>query len=449
MEALAYLFMAMPFVVAIFLAVIAVLALVLCYSNFAAGVWVVVLFSMLDSITTNTPVLHLGLALFPGDLMSLLLTPVVLLRLLIAPRATPLNKAWVAFAVAVLVSLVTGLLSFGTTAGVQSRDYYYFVLVATYAMTFTPDERTPTALLRPFCWMGGILLLLTAYRWVVYYTPIPSLLPPGGTYNIDGAIRVVYSTDALILGELLIGALYFSSCAAPLKRMRLLMPMLFAFVLVLQHRSVWAAVLVGALTPVLIGKNAASAAKQLGVFILMLTLVVAPFALSGSGGGGIGTQLESSATNALQVKGSAGERWRSWGAMIEKWKANGARSILIGNSFGSDHSRYVIDDEGKQRKLEYFAHNMYVQTLFNTGLVGLLGIVGAMFVILSELSRIARQDPDNVWVRFIFAMNLMLVFYFIPYGLSFPQALFLGVGLNLVMLHRSVSQKRIFSPVRI
>lgn len=430
MDASLLFLLSLPLLVAMFLAAGGVVLLLGSIQSLVMGVALVLGTALVDSLQGGQPLLHIGLALYPGDLMSLILLPATLVRWLRPARAHGERPAapagWWLFCAAVMLSLAQGLLSFGTKAGVQVRDYFYFVVVVSYVMSFPYRPELLQRLLSWLTGLGGMLLLLTTYRWIVYYTPIPSLLPPGGVYNIDGPIRVIWSNDALLLGQLLLGALYFSDAAPVLRSLRLWVPVLLGYVLALQHRSVWGAVLVGALSPLLSGRRAASAWRQLGLFVLILSVVVAPLLLAPRSE--LAAQIGQSAQRAVRGQDTTAERLQSWGVILRRWVDLGPRSIAIGNPFGTDNSRYVIDSEGIPRLLEYGAHNMYVQTVFNTGLLGLAGFVAALAAVLRGLRRRVAADPSQPLPVLLFTLNVTLVVYFVPYGVTYTQGLWLGLG---------------------
>lgn len=433
-------FLSVPLLVAMLLAAGGVVLMLGCIQSQVMGVAVILATVMIDSLQGGQPLLHIGLALYPGDLMSLVILPALGVRLLRGTGVPSIPAGWWLFSLAVLLSLAQGLVSFGTKAGVQVRDYFYFVVVASYAMSF---PYRPELLQRLLAWvagLGALLLLLTTYRWVVYYTPIPSLLPPGGVYNIDGPIRVIWSNDALLLGQLLIAALYFADAAPALRTLRLWMPVLLGYVLALQHRSVWGAVLVGAMSPLLSGRRAASAWRQLGLFALVLGVIVVPLVLAPKSE--LATQIGQSAERAVRGQDTTAERLQSWGVILRRWVDLGPRSIAIGNPFGTDNSRYVIDSQGVPRLLEYGAHNMYVQTLFNTGLLGLTGFVATLVAVLRGLRRRIADDPSQGLPVLLFMLTVTMAVYYVPYGVTYLQGLWLGLAVACVATSRAPAIRR-------
>lgn len=428
MEWAAYLLLAVPLLVAAGLAVLLVLLLFTCHAKVQAGLWLVGATSLLQTMTGNGPILNLGLALYPGDLMSLVLGLVAGVRLVSQSRSRNGPLAWWVFSATVLFSLGTGLLSFGTAAGVQSRDYVHFVFVVSYLLSFEYDRQLVEHLCKVLATLAMALVLVTIYRWIVYYTPIPSLLPPGGVYNIDGAMRVVWSSDALLMGLVLIGLAFFGEVTQSFRKSWPLMLVLLAMVLLLQHRSVWLAVLTGAMGPLVAGGRTSSAVKRLAVFAAIFMLIVAPVLLS-ERGAGLADQLGSRTSSALRAQGTASDRLQGWSAMLTKWSQAGPRSIAVGNSFGTPNTRYVISTEGELRKVDYFAHNMYVQTLFNTGLVGLAGFLGVLWFVLSRLRRASTDSQLATESRMLFVFALMIAVYLIPYGVHYIQGLVIGAAI--------------------
>jgi len=73
-----------------------------------------------------------------------------------------------------------------------------------------------------------------------------------------------------------------------------------------------------------------------------------------------------------------------------------------------------------------------VQTLFNTGLLGLLAYVVVSFYVLSGLYKICRTARDNYHAEILLVMISMQVVYYIPYGVDYIQALIFGAALSFV-----------------
>jgi len=430
--ALSYAYLATPYAVALMLGLLVPLLGVLCYSSFGAGMAVIVGMFAVEALFMFVGAIPIGVSLYYTDLALTFACVIGLLRLLLAGNRPRIHRAWIVYSAVAALSLATGLITHGSGAGVQARPYFYFTAAAVCGMSFGIDEKRLRLLFDALAGVALLLLCITAYRWVVYYTPITELLPEEGAYNNDGPIRVIRSYEALVLAQVLVASLFFARASGGLVAARALSPLLLAAVVVLQHRSVWVAALAGVLASVFLGRLQRGSA--VGQAILLVGIVVTtslPMFLTDKLSG-VGDQITNSAGAALSERGSAGERLGSWKAIVDNWAAAGPRSIIIGQSFGTDPSRLVRDERGALRKLEYTAHNMYVQTLFNTGLVGLGAFLLAAAYAVRGLYRICASGRGGVAAQALLALMLMQLVYYVPYGTDYLQSLIFGIALSYV-----------------
>lgn len=433
MSALYILFTALPFVVMFALGLLLPSFLVLLYSRFSAGLITIATTFVLDALTRGYFGIHLGINLFLADIGLIPIAGVALLRLLFA-RDFPLrHRPWLVFSFLVLLGLALGLLKYGSIAGVQARPYFYFIATGLYGMSFPLDKRQLRLTFNAVAVVAVVLTGLTVYRWVVYYTPIPSLLPPGGVYNVDGPIRVIKSLEALVLVEVLVCGLFFAAASGGMRLGQIISPVLLGVVIALQHRSVWLAGLVGFLTYFLIGRSRqASATGQMLMLVGIAALTIAPMLFS-SKLADVSQEVGNSAQRVLQGADTTGERLKNWKSTIDLWYQGGPKSIAIGMGFGGDSTRY-IDAPGStgRQKISYYAHNMYVQTLYNTGLIGLGALLMAMAYVARGLYRLSRNDGGEVEARILLVLMAMQIAYYVPYGTDYLQSLLFGIALAYV-----------------
>jgi hypothetical protein len=432
MIALYILFQALPFVVMLGLGLLLPMLLVLCYSRFGFGLAVIAGMFVIDAMLMNGGGLHLGINLYYTDFALLLISMAAGLRLLFAPDFPLRHWAWLVFSVTILLSLALGLASHGTAAGVSARGYFYFMVTGLYGMSFPMDERRVRFTLSVLTAVAVSLLLLTAYRWVVYYTPITALLPEGGVYNVDGAIRVIKSFETLVLAQVLVGGLFFAAASRGLHVALWLSPLLLGAVLALQHRSVWLAMLVGGLTRFLVVRSKqSSAVSQLLLVAAIIGVTSIPLVFSEKLSS-VTQQVQHSAERALQGRDTTHERFSNWKSVIQLWYQGGGKSIVIGQSFGTDSARYVEDEKGRARKINYFAHNLYVQTLYNTGLVGLAAMLAAFAYVVRGLYRLNRDGVGGTTTQILLVLIVTQMAYYVPYGTDYLQSLLFGVALSYV-----------------
>ncbi len=437
LTALGYAYVAMPYLIALCLGLLVPTLGVLCYSRFGAGIAVVLGMFAIECLYMFVGSISLGISIFYTDFALLFACGIALARLFFARDRPQIHRAWIVYCVVAAVSLLTGLATYGSGAGVQARPYFYFVAAALCGMSFDIDEERVRLLLSGVTAIGLLLLGIVVYRWVVYYTPINDLLPPTGAYNDDSPIRVIRSFETLVLAQVLVASLFFARGSGWLVMARAISPILFALVVLLQHRSVWGASIAGVLASLYLSRL--QRGSVVGQAVLLLGIVVTtslPMVLSDKLSG-VSGQISTSADDALEQRGTTGERLNSWKEIVNNWAVAGPRSIAIGQSFGTDPSRFVKDDAGVVRRLTYTAHNMYVQTLFNTGLVGLGAFLLAAVYVVHGLYRICASGRSGGPAQALLVLIIMQLFYYIPYGTDYLQSLIFGVALSYVARHEA------------
>lgn len=433
MSSLFALMSAMPYVAALVLGVAVPMLAVICYSNVGAGLAVVFVMFGIEALWMTVGGFQLGIRLYYTDLALVFIAAIALLRLLTARDTPRWHWAWGVYTAVFLVSLCTGVVSYGSGAGVQARGYFYSVAAGSYAMSFAIEPRHVRQIMNWLLGLSVLLLCICAYRWVVYYTPISELLPEGGTYNADGAIRVIRSFEAVVLGQLFVASVFFAAVARSLMVARVLSPLVLAGVLALQHRSVWLAVIVGAMAGLLIARSrSGSRVGQLLLIAGIVAVTALPMAFSDRLSG-VSDQVAGSADRAVSAEGSVGERLDNWQGLVKLWAGGGPRSIVLGQSFGSDATRYVRDKvRGGEHKIEYFAHNHYVQTLFNMGLLGLGAFLVLAVYATRGLYRLCADKNGDPVAETLLTLLVMQLAYYVPYGTDYLQSVILGVAIAYV-----------------
>lgn len=405
------------------------MAVVLTYSRFGVGIGIVVVAFIVDTITMGDVALDVGLKLYYPDIFLLILAVAALIRYIVPNDRPVASASWFIFCIVFLFSTLTGLISYGSSAGVDARPYFYLAAVGLYGMGFSIDKEQIDILFKGMYLTAIFLIGLTFYRWTVYFIPISNLLPPGGTYNIDGAIRVIYSHHVLLIAQVGLLVVFYSGLSKVFSVSNLLSPLLVGMVLVLQHRSVWLAALVGTFFHFILGREKFQSNQRKGnlIYMLVALLIAGASTQLSDNLQGISKQVKSGATTALAADGSVGERLESWQELIKIWINAGPRSVLVGQSFGADNTRYVTNERGESIKIDYTAHNFYVQTLFNMGLIGLLTYILVIIYALSGLITIRKNASIKTLAEAMIVIIVTQLVYYIPYGSDYFQGLILGV----------------------
>lgn len=404
------------------------------YRRVEVGLGFMALVAGVDAVFFGSMRLNLGINVYPADLAFVLLGAVAALRWILAVDVPSRPLAWWVFAAAFLVALVVGLARHGTTAGVHAREHFYALAAASYFMSFPLDAARVRSLLGTMVVLSMVMLAVAAWRWTTYLLPIPSMLPPGGVWSPDGPLRVIPSNDALLVAQVLVLAVLFPALAPSLMAARWAAPLLLGAVLVLQHRSVWIATLVGVVGAIALAPRFQA---RRGVQVLALLAVMALTALPllfSERLSGLSQQVGRSAATAVAGQGTVHARLQDWRSTLSRWSNDGPLTWTLGWGFGRDTSRVVVNERGERHRVAFGAHNHYVALLADTGLVGLLAFLAVAAGALVGLHRLARHGDRLAGALLV--LLLMQLAYYVPYGTDAWQHALLGLAIAYVGTQR-------------
>jgi hypothetical protein len=409
------------------------------YNYFGVGLTLVAITFVLDALSLGQPILRVGITLYLPDIPMVVVGLAAGLRWLLRNDIPRRHGAWVLLAVVFFVDLAVGLARNGTAAGVQGRGHFYAIAAGTYAMSFPVGRQQVRQLVQAMAAVAGVLMLVSVYRWIVYYTPIPDLLPPGGTYNRDGAIRVIGANLTLVIANMVVVGLFFARKEMGAGLARWFSPFFLTMVLVLQHRSVWLAGMVGLLLCLPLARTQRVPLwQQLSVAVLVVVTAASPLFFSTT----VSEQLQSSASTALAGEGTVDARFANWRATLQQWWNDGPRAIVAGRELGSDTTR-VVDSESGSTKIRFGAHNHYVDVLTS---LGVLGLVSTLLVLVYAVTGLLRQallqDEDSPFSALLLVLLGMQLTFYIAYTVDYLQYLALGLSVAWVASHERVRGAR-------
>lgn len=444
---LSIVFTAMPFVVALLLGLAVPLLAVAMYRRFEVGaVFIGVVFAI-DAASFGGAGLNLGINIYGNDLVYGLVLLVASLRWLMAREMPARPVLWLVFAGLLAAAVLLGLVENGRRAGVQAREVVYTLACASYAMSFAFDAERLRRLLHVMGWMCAAMALVSIYRWAVYFAPVPELLPPGGQWSPDVATRVIGSHETLIIAQWLVLGLFFASASGAAQVARWLAPALLALVVVMQHRSVWVAAAVGLLAALAVGRTAQRSRAgarlvPLVALVVAAVLVALPLIYS-ERAGWLTREIGSSATNAVAARGTVHARLSDWRHALTQYADAGPRKWVLGQGFGHETRRVLIDESGGARYIEFGLHNHYLELLVNTGLVGLLAYLGVVLGAAVTLMRTSLAR-EGTWVSAALWMLLVMqLAYHLPYAGDPFQHLLLGAAVAYAAQLRQAQRARL------
>lgn len=422
-QLIAYAFYSVPLMLAVIAGISVFWAQIVVAVRATAGAAFMGLAFLIQTAWVTSPSVTLGINLSLNDLIFVLLGVATVVRLVFmkSPRNSPAFFVWIAFAVTLFLSMSIGLMQYGSKAGVEVRDNFYFLVAGLYFASFTYTDESLLRLWRTAQWCAWGLVGVVVYRWLGLKFGFVSMQ----LVELVGAsseFRVVGSGPTFFLAA--VGVAYFTRWLSDARSSSLLgSVIMLGLALVLQHRSVWVAA-IGAL--VVVGWHSRTAIRKKAFTIILIVLVV---------GTVIGSYLALSPSSRLietithsaaaigESRGTHTDRIEGWKALLSDYTRYQPYEWLIGKPYGTGYERYVL---GKVQ--DFSPHNFFVQLLLRVGAIGLLlFVITHAYLHIQSHRKLQRSDTDNTNSAIIFAVLLANILYYIPYQGFYMQGAFYGV----------------------
>lgn len=392
------------------------------------GAWLAAIAYLYDATWFGAPPLFTGgvdVTLY--DLINSLLAAAALMRLL--RRDATFNKAATLTLLLLLglwfYSLFRGFEEFGKTAGVQSRENFYFFAVALYLASFRIDEELLKKLMRVAVVICIWLIGLAVARWIGEGT---------GIYHMDltflrTEFRSLNSTQASTLMMAALAGTFGYLRGINSRAMNVLTAVSYVMVVILQHRSTWVAGFV-ALFILCLYERRRLAPKLppvlLGLFIAML--IVVPVSVYLGWTDSLVAALVESVDSAGRSRGTHTDRMVSWVALVQEWQDYPWLQWAFGRGYGAGYYRVVMG------VFEDFSpHNFYVQLLVMIGLVGLIVFVSLnASTLIRFIMRSGNEGESGLIARIFVVLLISNLIYYLPYQGDYPHGMLLGVAVGVL-----------------
>ena len=389
--------------------------------RFELGAGLLLIALLLDTLfMEEMPGLDIGVWLYPKDVISCLLLSAAVVRLLL--WQDQLRRArWIGILLLAmfLLAFLRGLPLYSLKAvGNQTRGFFPFIAALVYFSSFKYDLRRQSRLIT--IWLaGGVGLgILTFLRWIAANLGL-SVASQWESAVGEGSMRVLYCAHAFYLTAAFFFSLYLYFTNSGAAWQRRLFLVLGPLLLLLQHRTVWVAVLLGLLwlcardirfrTRLVVGMIASLVVGAL------LTLLL------------FGSQTDRTQRSLQRSASDTGTfTWR-----VEGWKALLAEkappeTLAIGQPFGAGFDRHVGGGI-----LSASAHNFYIETLVQFGIPGVLLLFGLYVWCIGRLGHapsLALYPDYRLWQVFL----VMQLSYSVTYSLNYDQALLLAIVVSVL-----------------
>jgi O-antigen ligase len=377
------------------------------------------MFGYLDLVLITNPV-----RVTIEDLLFAVILTAAIARALRLRRLTAPQRLSVALLLVMSWAIYRGFGPFGVPAAInESRSLLRFIAVVFYFSTVEPRRQ----LLERIAWMWlamcGAIALIVVARWVGNAAGIYQ----GFFVGYETYPRVVHSDKALVLAQ---GAIIALPLYLERNRglVRYITPALLAFVVLLQHRTVWVVTITSILY--LLYRERAVARRLLAVIagasILVAILAATVFSRPEA-------ELSDQLARSAQSTGTFEWRVEGWRMLLTDSGPKDLQELVLGRPYGTGWTRSFVPGW----PIDVSPHNFYIESFLRVGIVG-LAIILAVYAVAIWATHRASQNAtmfggllSPVTLHVVVAVQLL---YFITYTPDMPQAVL--VGLSCAMLNQ-------------
>lgn len=370
--------------------------------------------------------IDVGIQIYLLDVIALLMIATVFSVFMfrqLAIRGLP-TVLWLAFGLLMLISFVEGIQLHGKTAGVDVRPNIYFWIAGLYCCLVEFTERDVRQMARWCVWTAYALVGIAAYRWIgwlVGFVPLSAITEVGA----GNEFRALPSGAAFCVAA--VGLVQFMAwMRGSGSRFSGLHALVFAaVVVVLQHRSVWLAAVVGYLF-VLVQQRGHLPRRLLLLIGLSFVLGIGVVVATQMGVlDRLASSLWESTISIADPKSTTTDRMFGWEALMSDWIESPWGTILSGYPYGTSYRR-VVD----RIVVEYSPHNFFVQLLLRVGLVGTLLFMATMLMtMVHALSAKVDSEFEHLLLRGTGLLMLVSLVYYVPYQAFYVHGAVTGLAM--------------------
>ena len=182
------------------------------------------------------------------DVIATLVLCAAFARLLRMRRLNTYHRWLILFIVLLVLSLVRGVIAFGIQTSVNDfRLIEFWIAAALYFATLRPSPLVYNRIAKIWVWMTVPLMAIVVARWLAVFTGI-DVGVPRERFGADAAIRVLDGPYTFFLAQGFILTLPFWRQDQRSRPIRIVSILLLLFVVLLDRRTAWVALLAGIIT---------------------------------------------------------------------------------------------------------------------------------------------------------------------------------------------------------
>ncbi len=400
------------------LALATLLAVLLAGRPGAAAAMIVASF-LLEALLITPPAIAMGLQIYPADVVFVLLLAAAALRYAGGRARAHVPGSLLLLGLLLLVALARGFLAYGLKpAGVEGRGSFYFLSGAVYFSSFSWTGAARRRVIS--LWLGACLALvaLACFRWAVTVAGLPLATQ---WEQVSGShVRVLNASQAAFLLAGFFASVFLNLSRQGPRWQRKAFYLLGPVLVLLQHRTVWVQMIVGALwlarSDQRFRRHAAAALAAMAVLAALLTWSL------------FGRQSEA-AVESLRESAADNETflWRAagWRELLFNNPARNPINDAIGQPFGTGFERQI-----ELGTVDVHPHSYYLEAFLRAGTSG-LALLLLLYLRYFRRWR-ARALAWRNWAypdaRFWALVLLLQLLYFFTYAPSYDQSILAGIA---------------------
>ena len=258
-----------------------------------------------------------------------------MLRLLRQRRFDRYQRWLLLLGVLLLVSLVRGVAAFGVQQSVNEfRQYLFFAGVAVYFATFPPAVGLSDRIGRIWLAVSIPMMVLVSLRWLAVFAGI-DLGVPAEKFGADAAIRVIDGPFTFFLASAFVLTIPAWLRGEQQRWVRRISVPLLLFVLLLNRRTVWLAIVIGVVVLVLRDRRLGRRALLLVTLGALMTAGAFVW---------LGGLQEGSEPVVRSGSGNLTWRMEGWSELVDAWSRN-PTDWAVGQPVGSGFARVIEGSE--------------------------------------------------------------------------------------------------------
>ena len=351
-----------------------------------------------------------------ADVVATLVLCAAFARLLRMRRLNAYQRWLVLFVLLLLLSLARGIVEFGIQASVNDfRLTEFWMAAAVYFATVPPTKALYDRIAKLWVWMSLPLLAVVVARWLAVFSGI-DVGVPRERFGADAAIRVLDGPYTFFLAQAFVLTLPAWRKNQGGRPIRILSVALLLFVIVLDRRTAWVALVAGIIALRLhdrwLGRRA------IWALLTVVGVVIGGYvAIGGATTGG--------APLARTDTGSVAWRTEGWLILLTDW-ARSPMNWFMGKPFGAGFIRMV---EGTE--VLAHPHNFYIEMLLRTGVLGLVALLALTAGLLVATWRQTDSDAGAFGSGVLAALLTMQLIWFVTWVPGLEQGIVTGIAISL------------------